>query len=102
MIVNIAITKANLDEYQIFDVRTPLEWEEGVLENAELVYLYDNQGFINPNFSQEVKGKLNNKPLAFVCRSGNRSQIAAQIVQDELGLSSTNLEGGMMAYHKEK
>ncbi|MBK1971597.1 rhodanese-like domain-containing protein [Campylobacter sp. TTU-622] len=102
MIVNIAITKANLDEYQIFDVRTPLEWEEGVLKNAELVYLYDNKGFINPNFTQEIKEKLNNKPLAFVCRSGNRSQIAAQIIQDELKLSSTNLEGGMMAYYKEK
>ncbi len=28
----------------------PLEWEEGVLPNAQCVALYDNQGLLNAKF----------------------------------------------------
>ncbi len=99
MIKNININEAKLDEYQIFDVRSALEWEEGVLENANLVYLYDHRGFLNPNFINQVKEKLQEgKELAFVCKAGQRSFMAAKMVEEELGLDSVNLDGGMLAY----
>lgn len=33
-------TKQDLNAYQIFDVRTPLEWEEGIFYLMRNVWLY--------------------------------------------------------------
>lgn len=91
-------TKQDLSEYQIFDVRTPAEWEEGILPNAECVALYDNYGLLNANFLQDFQSKRKaDKKLAFICRSGHRSMVAANLIKDELGLESVNLDGGMLA-----
>lgn len=101
MIENISAnvwTKQDLSEYQIFDVRTPLEWEEGVLPNAECISFYDHKGFLNENFLQEFQAKKkSDKKIAFICRSGHRSMLAARYVKDKLGLDSVNLDGGMLA-----
>lgn len=92
-------TKQDLSEYQVFDVRSPAEREEGVLPQAECVALYDNHGLLNANFLEEFQAKRNeNKKLAFVCRGGHRSMIAANWIQNELGLESVNLDGGMSAF----
>lgn len=50
-------TKQDLNAYQIFDVRTPLEWEEGILPNAQCVALYDNKGLLNAKFLDEFQSK---------------------------------------------
>ncbi|EAJ5923228.1 rhodanese-like domain-containing protein [Campylobacter jejuni] len=90
--------KQDLSEYQIFDVRTPAEWEEGVLSHAECVALYDNHGLLNANFLEEFQARRNeNKKLAFICRSGHRSMVAAEFIAEKLGLESINLDGGMLA-----
>ncbi|EAK3205358.1 rhodanese-like domain-containing protein [Campylobacter coli] len=90
--------KQGLSEYQIFDVRTPAEWEEGVLPHAECVALYDNHGLLNANFLEEFQARRNeNKKLAFICRGGHRSMMAANFIKNELGLESVNLDGGMLA-----
>lgn len=81
--------KQDLSEYQIFDVRTPAEWEEGVLPHAECVALYDNHGLLNANFLEEFQARRNeNKKLAFICRGGHRSMMAANFIKNELGLES--------------
>lgn len=99
MVQNININKANLDEFEIFDVRCPFEWKEGVLENAKLVCLYDDRGFLNENFINEFKEKLeNNKKIAFVCKAGQRSFTAAKMVEENLNLDSVNLDGGISSY----
>lgn len=91
-------TKQDLNAYQIFDVRTPLEWEEGILPNAQCVALYDNQGLLNAKFLDEFQSKRDeSKKLAFICRSGHRSMVAAEFIAEKLGLESINLEGGMLA-----
>ncbi|EAJ4974885.1 rhodanese-like domain-containing protein [Campylobacter coli] len=90
--------KQDLSEYQIFDVRTLAEWEEGVLPHAECVALYDNHGLLNANFLEEFQARRNeNKKLAFICRGGHRSMMAANFIKNELGLESVNLDGGMLA-----
>lgn len=77
--------KQDLSEYQIFDVRTPAEWEEGVLPHAECVALYDNHGLLNANFLEEFQARRNeNKKLAFICRGGHRSMMAANFIKNEL------------------
>lgn len=102
MIKNIHINEADLSKYQIFDVRCPFEWEEGVLAGAEKVPLYDNRGFLNSNFVDEVKAKIKDgKELAFVCKAGQRSFMAANMIEEALGLDSVNLDGGMSSYKGE-
>ncbi|AXP08963.1 rhodanese-like domain-containing protein [Campylobacter hepaticus] len=91
-------TKSDLSEYQIFDVRTPLEWQEGILPNAQCLALYDNKGLLNAQFLDEFQSKKDeSKKLAFVCRSGHRSMLAAELVVEKLGLKVSNLDGGMLA-----
>ncbi|RQD67282.1 rhodanese-like domain-containing protein [Campylobacter hepaticus] len=91
-------TKSDLSEYQIFDVRTPLEWQEGILPNAQCVALYDNKGLLNAQFLDEFQSKKDeSKKLAFVCCSGHRSMLAAELVVEKLGLKVSNLDGGMLA-----
>lgn len=101
MIENIPakIWKKNLENYQIFDVRTPSEWADGVLKNAKCVFLYDDLGLLNPNFTQDFQAAFdkNGKKLAFICRSGGRSEIATRVVFDELGIEGVNLDEGMLA-----
>lgn len=90
--------KQDLNAYQIFDVRSPLEWEEGILPNVQCVALYDNQGLLNDNFLDEFQSKRDeSKKLAFICRSGHRSRVAAEFIGEKLGIQSVNLDGGMLA-----
>ncbi|MCR2100990.1 rhodanese-like domain-containing protein [Campylobacter upsaliensis] len=106
MIEHIApkIWNKNLSSYQIFDVRTPSEWrEDGIISDVKCVALFDDMGLLNGNFIEEFKTKYqkNDKILAFICRSGHRSEIAASMVLDELEIRGVNLEGGVLAYEKE-
>ncbi|EAL52681.1 rhodanese-like domain-containing protein [Campylobacter upsaliensis] len=106
MIEHIApkIWNKNLSSYQIFDVRTPSEWrEDGIISDVKCVALFDDMGLLNRNFIEEFKAKYqkNDKILAFICRSGHRSEIAASMVLDELEIRGVNLEGGILAYEKE-
>ncbi|EFU2060342.1 rhodanese-like domain-containing protein [Campylobacter upsaliensis] len=98
------IWNKSLSSYQIFDVRTPSEWrEEGVIDGVKCVALFDDMGLLNENFIEEFKAKYqkNDKTLAFICRSGHRSEIAASMVLDKLEIWGVNLEGGVLAYEKE-
>ncbi|EHE0558567.1 rhodanese-like domain-containing protein [Campylobacter upsaliensis] len=106
MIEHIApkIWNKNLSSYQIFDVRTPSEWrEDGIISDVKCVALFDDMGLLNGNFIEEFKAKYqkNDKILAFICRSGHRSEIAASMVLDELEIRGVNLEGDILAYEKE-
>lgn len=92
-----------LDEYQIFDVRSPQEWQQGFLKQAQCLALYDNEGLFNENFINDFEKffKKEKKP-AFICHSGHRSMIAAQLIADKLGIKGVNFDGGMQAYFQFK
>jgi rhodanese-related sulfurtransferase len=75
------------DQYQILDVREPYEWEAGHIEEAIHVPLANvltgqAQEFLDPS-----------RPVLVVCRSGNRSELAAVMLQAG-GFDAHNLEGG--------
>ncbi|HEC1764267.1 TPA: rhodanese-like domain-containing protein [Campylobacter lari] len=95
---NIAISKDILHEFCIIDVRTPSEWKSGVIKEAILIALCDDNGFMNENFIQEFKEKVDyqNKNIAFVCATGSRSKHTAMMIEDALGIECTNLDGGMV------
>ena len=99
MIASEMISEEVLPRYQIFDVRSKAEWREtGVIPGALLLPFNLNNGSPNPNFISLFKLLADpSKDLAFVCASGFRSAAAARLVSTKLGLSSTNLKGGMYA-----
>lgn len=91
---NIDVTPENLKNYeQIVDIRTEPEWiQTGIVEGAKTITFnpYDVNEFI-----RELKEQVDiTKPIALICRSGNRSFTAAKIM-DSSGLKIVNLNGGM-------
>lgn len=75
---------------QIVDVREPEEWREGHIPGAihiPLGELPQRQQKLNPN-----------RPVITVCRSGNRSLVAARMLIGEGFGDVKSLSGGMKAW----
>lgn len=79
----------------IIDCRTAMEWDEGVIENAVLLDLFDSHGFMH-----EAEKFDKDKTYLVYCRSGVRSITACQILQS-VGINNTyNLMGGIISWHE--
>jgi rhodanese-related sulfurtransferase len=77
------------DNSVLIDVRTPEEWNEGIIEGAKLINIMD------PGFQDQIKKLEKNKNYYIYCRSGSRSARACQILESH-GFSNTfNLVGGI-------
>jgi rhodanese-related sulfurtransferase len=77
----------NRDRYQLLDVREPYEWDAGHIEDSIHIPLSEvmagrEQGRLDPA-----------RPVVAVCRTGNRSELAAVMLQAR-GYQAHNLEGG--------
>ena len=76
------------EKVQILDVREPYEWDAGHIEGAIHVPLAavlsgGERDLLDPS-----------RPVVVVCRSGNRSELAATMLQAR-GYDARNLEPGM-------
>jgi rhodanese-related sulfurtransferase len=79
------------DRYQILDVREPFECEVGVIEGSVEVPL-------NDILAGGEQGRLDrDRPVAVVCKVGNRSELAAVMLRAR-GYDAENLEGGLDAW----
>ncbi len=80
---------------QLVDVRTPAEWDEGVIEGARRINWKDE------DFAKQARDQLDPKrPVLVYCRSGGRSAGAAKALR-QMGFEQVlNLEGGMIAWGK--
>ena len=70
------------------DVREPVEWEAGHAENV----------IWNPMSTFDVNALPTDRPLIFICRSGNRSGQVATAVAAQME-NVFNMVGGMKAWH---
>lgn len=76
----------------ILDVRSREEFAEGHLDGAINIDVED------PSFAEEIEGLNKSVPYAVYCRSGNRSQIAIDLMR-EAGFENTyHLAGGIGAW----
>lgn len=77
----------------VIDVRTPEEWQEGIIPNSLLLNIMEQQSFVNRT------AELDKTVAYFVyCRSGARSGQACNYMS-QLGFNEViNLSGGIMAY----
>ncbi|MCL5004470.1 MAG: rhodanese-like domain-containing protein [Patescibacteria group bacterium] len=83
------LIKSKGGDIEIIDVRQPEEYEESHIEGAKLIPLGELSERIN-----EIDW---NKEIIFMCRSGARSAVAANIAAS-LNKDCFNLEGGILAW----
>lgn len=77
------------EQLRIIDVREPEEWESGHIPGSKLIPL----GLIG----QRHKDLDRSKEYILVCRSGNRSGIACEFLE-ERGYKVANMSGGMLRW----
>jgi rhodanese-related sulfurtransferase len=68
----------------VVDVRTAGEWRQtGVIKGSQLITLFDEQGQSDPAAWAAAVDRVAppGKPVVLICRSGNRSGKAAQLLQ---------------------
>lgn len=87
---------ASHPEALILDVRNPDEWDDryGHIEGARLIPLPELPG----RAAEIVAWK--DQPVMLVCRSGERSQTAAEMLAAQGFRKVINLEGGMIAWRE--
>ncbi|MCB9185395.1 MAG: rhodanese-like domain-containing protein [Flavobacteriales bacterium] len=90
--VNVEEFSKHIGNAQVLDVRTPQEWNEGIIEGATMANIYDQ------DFEAQL-GKLDKeKPVAVYCKVGGRSG-QAMAKMKEMGFKEIyNLKGGMDAW----
>lgn len=84
------------EEIQLIDVRTAEEFEEGAIGHALNMDVNEVEEFKN-----QIEELDKSKPIYLYCRSGNRSQKAAKILQDEGFDEIYDLQGGYKAWTEE-
>lgn len=87
-----AIQKMNHDDAVVVDVREDKEISQGKIRNAIHIPL----GSLKDRTSELEKYK--GKPMIMVCRSGNRSMHALNILRKSGFENLFNLKGGVMAW----
>ena len=87
----------------IVDIRLPSEWKAtGTIPNAIKITFFDDTGSINPNFITQLKQHhiTKNSKFAIICRTGHRSRIAKEILNQNGYKHVIDLEGGMFSLFK--
>ena len=79
------------DQWQILDVREPYEWSAGHVEGAIHIPLAEVM-------AGREEGRLDPaRPVAVICRTGNRSELAGLMLQAR-GFEAVNVEGGVVGW----
>lgn len=90
--INVETLSAKQQEMCILDVRTVAEWKVEHIPAARLVEL--------SQLKDSLKLLPQDKPIAVICHSGNRSSLAASMLR-QAGFSSVfSVKGGMQAWQK--
>ena len=77
----------------VIDVRTPAEWQQGVIAGADLFIDYNGA-----NFKQQIAKLDKSKTYIIYCRSGGRSAGASQAMTDAGFKNVINMQGGIMSW----
>jgi rhodanese-related sulfurtransferase len=87
---NVRDVHDRLAEIQLVDCRENYEWVAGHVDGA--IHIPVN------SIMAGAGGDLDKtKPIAVICRTGNRSELATMMLQAR-GYDATNVEGGMEAW----
>lgn len=87
----------------LVDIRRPEEWALGIIPGSKKVTFFRKDGSINPDLISELKRVApTDKPVALICRTGNRTQVGALMVKTQLGYPTVyNVEKGITHWYSE-
>lgn len=90
----------------VIDIRTAGEWQEtGVIPASHRITYFDDSGRVNPRFMERFERLVSDKtkPVALVCRSGNRSSVLGRSLAKDLGYTQVyNLKEGIRDWIRER
>jgi rhodanese-related sulfurtransferase len=80
-------------DFQVIDVRSRLEWEDGHIEDPRVINIDINNLIFN---SSQVSKE---KDIYIICESGGRSSLANMFLKTK-GYKSFDVTGGMSEFRK--
>jgi rhodanese-related sulfurtransferase len=89
----------------IVDVRRSSEWEQtGVIPNSILLTFFDEEGDYNYHqWYEKLRLEIDeSKPVILICRSGKRSKIIAQMMNENFDHVIYNAKRGIISWVDEK
>jgi rhodanese-related sulfurtransferase len=89
----------------IVDVRRSSEWEQtGVIPNSILLTFFDKEGDYNYHqWYEKLRLEIDeSKPIILICRSGKRSKIIAQMMNENFDHVIYNAKRGIISWIDEK
>lgn len=88
----------------LVDIRRPEEWREtGVVESSRLLTFVDANGRVRPGFLETLTNSVPpDQPVALICRTGNRTDVLARYLVEQLGYSRVyNVRDGITGWIRE-
>lgn len=87
----------------LVDIRLPEEWQQtGVVEGSQLLTLFEKSGAVAPGFLDKLqKVAPVDKPVALICRTGNRTRAGAQMLAQAGYPQVYNVTHGITGWIKE-
>lgn len=85
----------------LYDVRRPEEWKQtGVVEGSRLLTWVDGSGRVQPGFFENLAAEApKDKPVAIICRTGNRtSQLARELMEKHGYTKVYNVQDGITGW----
>lgn len=85
----------------LVDIRRPEEWAQGIVPGSKKVTFFTKDGAINPQLIPQIKRVApTDKPVALICRTGNRTQVGALMIKTQLGYPTVyNVEKGITDWY---
>ncbi len=104
-ITNAELARLAISGVPVIDIRTEGEWKEtGIVPGSRLITLFDEKGRADaPAWLAKVKEVAKpDQPLIIICRSGNRTKMASQLLSQQAGYAKVyNVKDGIRAWAAE-
>ena len=102
---NEQITELSNSNIPIVDVRRSSEWQQtGIVPNSILLTFFDEEGDYNYHqWYKKLRLEIDeSKPIILICRSGKRSKIIAQMMNENFDHVIYNAKRGIISWTDEK
>ena len=86
----------------LIDIRLPEEWQQtGIVADSHRITLFQKDGSVTPDFLAKVqKVAAPDKPVALICRTGNRTRAGAEMLAQVGYKQVYNVTHGIMGWIK--